>query len=138
MNGAAFSELLGVVDEAIALADDAVKSAEARPKTDTITLVKVARSRYHSVAGAIIKSGAFPGESEDSIAKNLEEGGIVAQLDLLEKLASRAVFPFDLSGDLGGDLVEKSAAYRTAGSAPETRTELWARSWEEAEAECAG
>lgn len=140
MNDAAYGEFLGVVDDAIALAEDAVKEAqrEVTPASAPITLVKVAKARASQVAVSLIKSGAFPGNTEAALTNTLETGGAAAYLDLLEKVASRAVFPFDLEGDLGGELVEKSSSTRADNGSPETKTELWARSWAEAEVECAG
>jgi len=140
MNDAAYGEFLGVVDDAIALAEDAVKEAqrEVTPASEPITLVKVAKARCCEVAAALIKSGAFPDKTEEDLAKTLEMGGSSTHLELLEKVASRAVFPFDLEGDLGGELVEKSSSTRVDNGSPETKTELWARSWAEAEVECAG
>jgi len=148
MNDVVFGELLGVIDDSIALAEDAVAeaaavksapaAAAAAPAPEPITLVKVAKARAGEVATSLIKSGAFPDKTVDDLADILEKGGATAHLELLEKLASRAVFPLDLEGDLVGDLVEKPASSRADGSAPQTKTELWSQAMAEAEAECAG
>jgi hypothetical protein len=141
MNEVVYDEMLGAVDDAIALAEDAVKVAQSmRPvQAPPITLVKVAKDRCNEVATSLIKSGSFPGQTVDDIAKTLENGGAATYLDLLEKVASRAVFPLDIFGDLGGELVEKSSSsYQRHDTSPHGKAELWARCWDEAEAECAG
>jgi hypothetical protein len=56
----------------------------------------------------------------------------------MEKLASVAVFPFDASEALGGDLVEKSADSRTSEPGSTSKNDVWRRALDEAEIECAG
>jgi hypothetical protein len=134
MNEAAFNELVGVLDEAIELADCAVKAAEAAErKPETVTLVKVAASRYHNTAVELIKTGTFRGMTAASLAKTLENAGPAEFLELMEKLASRAVFPFDAETALGGDLVEKSGKTRVDNTRlpSESDTDLWVRCMEE-------
>tara|TARA_R110002110_G_scaffold49550_5_gene147128 strand:- start:2073 stop:2498 length:426 start_codon:yes stop_codon:yes gene_type:complete len=141
MNEVAYAAILEVVDDAVDLAEDAVKSAETARKRTTpepVKLVKVAAARCKDVAASLVKSGAFPGKTVGTLTKTLEEGGAATHLELLEKLASRAVFPLDLPGDLDGTLVEKSSTDRMVSDRPLTNTELWAQAWAEAEAENAG
>jgi hypothetical protein len=134
MNKAAFDELVGVIDEAIGLADCAVKAAEAA-KTHTpelVTLVKVAASRYHNTAVELIKTGTFRGYTASSLAKTLENAGPAEFLELMEKLASKAVFSFDAEMALSGDLVEKSGKVQAEGPRKdESNTDLWVRCCEE-------
>jgi predicted glycosyl hydrolase (DUF1957 family) len=142
MDATAFSEMLGVVDDAIRLADDAVKAADAasaRKPQETVTLVKVAQARYYAVADALIKTGSFREYTREGLAKTLESAGTAGYLELMEKLASRAVFPLESAEvDLGGDLVEKSAATRAQGLTPGSQTAIWRQALDEAEAECGG
>jgi hypothetical protein len=144
MNPAAFSELLSVVDDAVQLADDAVKAAQAaqqpvRPVVEQVTLVKVAKNKCHELAEVLHKTGAFREFSRDQLAKAIEAAGPLDLVEMMEKLASRAVFPIDADEVLGGDLVEKSAASRTYnGLAPDTPTAIWRKALDEAELECAG
>ena len=135
MNEAAFSEMLGVVDDAIDLADSAVKSAEVahRAVTEPVTLVKVAAVRYQATARELMKTGAFREHSRDSLAKSLEAAGPAGLLEVLEKLASRAVFPLDADfGSVERDLVDKSAATRMDDRPAENKTALWERCCHEA------
>jgi hypothetical protein len=135
MNETAFTELVGVIDEAIGLADCAVKAAEAASSRtlEPVTLVKVATSRYRNTAEELIKTGTFRGHTATSLAQTLENAGPAEFLDLMEKLASRAVFPLDAEAALGGDLVEKSGKNRSdAAPRDESRTDLWVRCCEDA------
>lgn len=140
-----YDELIGVLDDAVGLADEAVKSAELAQKSikaqsEPVTLVKVASSRYAEVAKSLIQTGAFKDYTEQGLINDLEKQGTAGHLVIMEKLASRAVFPLDDSSedDSRGDLVEKSSTSRTNDSATETRTSVWRRALDEAEAECAG
>ena len=99
MNGKAYDGLLGVIDDSIGLAEDAIKEAEARavapipePK---VTLVKVASGRARQAAAIIIKSGAFTDQSEESLAQVIAQADPVDLVTMLEKLASKAIFPLD-------------------------------------------
>ena len=126
--------MLGVLDDAISVAADAVKSAEAAGnRPEPVTLVKVARARYFDVATALIKTGAFRGQTPESLVKTLETTGTAGHLDIMVKLATTAVFPIsaDLVGEIG-DLVEKPATTRTNSSSRESKTDLWGRCCEEA------
>lgn len=135
MNATAFNELVGVIDDAIGLADCAVKAAEAAhiDNSESVTLVKVAASRYHNTAVELVKTGTFRGHTATSLATTLENAGPAEFLELMEKLASTAVFPFDAAAALGGDLVEKSGENRSD-DAPrvESKTDLWVRCCDEA------
>lgn len=143
-----FREVLGAMDDAIALAQDAVKTAQdaekaaqearqSRPQ-EGVVLVKVAKARYESVAETLHRTGAFREFTRAGLAKTLESAGPAGLLDVMEKLASRAVFPLDASVVLGGDLVEKSADSRTDSLEPTSKTAVWRKALDEAERECAG
>jgi hypothetical protein len=135
MNKAAFNELVGVIDEAIDLAGCAVKAAElgqAKAQFEPVTLVKVAANRYHNVAKELIKTGTFRQYTAAGLAKTLENAGPADFLDIMEKLASQAVFPLDAETELSGDLVEKSAKTKTDDTQKnESKTDLWVRCCEE-------
>lgn len=126
--------MLGVIDDAIDLADSAVKSAELAQNRDAepVTLVKVAAERYQSAAAELMKTGAFRDYSRDSLAKSLESAGPAGLLGFLEKLASRAVFPLDVDFGSDGDLVDKSATNRMDARPAENKTDLWERCCQEA------
>lgn len=133
MNRAAFDEFLGVIDDAIGIADDAVKAAEAaRPASSTILVKVAARSACRSAASELIKTGAFKDYNQDELAKFLEQADNADLVPILEKLASRAVFP--LSADFGddGDLVDKPTNARAEPKANESTTDLWGRCCAEA------
>jgi len=131
-----FHQLMPVIDEAIDIASSAVKSAEharSQPAPEPVRLVKVAHARCEAVAHALSKSGSFNEYSTQSLTNTLKQGDQNTLLDLMEKLASRAVFPLDtdlLVAD--GSLVEKQASARetTSGTA-ESNADLWARCCEE-------
>lgn len=134
MNEAAFAEMVSMIDEAVDLADCAVKAAEAATtQPESVTLVKVASSRYHNTAVELIKTGTFRGQTATSLAKTLENAGPAEFLELMEKLASAAVFPLDADEVLRGDLVEKPSNNRSE-DVPrvESKTDLWARCCDEA------
>lgn len=128
----AFGQMLGVIGEAIDLAEDAIKEAEARPSSPPpVTLVKVAYATAQPAAARLMKTGAFGGYTEESLARTIEKAGPADLLEMMEKLASRSVFPLDSSLlDETGDLVEKSATPRRVPA--ESRSDLWLRSMEEA------
>lgn len=135
---AVFTNMMDVINDAVDLASSAVKSAEhaqqQQRQPEPVTLVKVASSRYMVTAKLLLKSGAFKEYTLAGLTSTLESAGPAGQLDIMEKLASTAVFPFD--SDLlepEGDLVEKSASAREVTSGPvESKTELWSRCCSEA------
>ena len=133
MQKEAYGQMLGVIGEAIDLAEDAVKAAEDQAKAPepSVTLVKVANDKARSAAARLMKTGAFSGDTEETLASKIENAGPTELLELMEKLASKAVFPLNasfLAED--GELVEKSA--QTRGVPEESSTELWSRCMEEA------
>lgn len=134
-------EMTAALDDAIGLADDAVKSAEAAqkatPKESGITLVKVAAARCEELAGVLMKTGAFREYTRRDLAKAIETAGPQGLVEMMEKLASRAVFPLDAEEALFGDLVEKSADSWTPGIEPNSPTAVWRKALDEAEVECA-
>lgn len=132
MNEKAFSEMLGVIDDAIETADDAVKVAElagsSPDRNQPVKLIKVASDRYKSVASTLMKTGSFREYSPEGLTRSLESAGTAGLLEFLEKLASRAVFPIDADFlGIEGDLVDKSATSRTDAPSNESKTDLWAR-----------
>lgn len=142
MNDAAYTGMLEVIDDTIELAEDAIKAAEfsqsQSPSHSKVTLVKVASSRAHSAAAELLKTGAFREYTVEGLAKVIESAGPADMLEMLEKLASSAIFP--LSGDTSdssGELVEKSDSPRNVDT-PESRTELWTRCCKEAGIEIRG
>ena len=108
----AIPEILAFADDSMALAKEALhalaqeqrKSAAipAPAKAESITLTKVASAdRINQVAKAVADSGIIQG-SRQKIAKILEQSDQVGLLDMVEKLATTAVFPvFSLGEDLG-------------------------------------
>lgn len=136
MNTAAlFDNLLSIVDDAVTIAKEAVAIAERTDDRPAVTLTKVARSRYGEVADALHKSGMFHGRSHAELVKILEESGEAGHLQILEKLASSAIFPLDDHVELGGDLVERSnnSDSRYEGLTP--KQALWRKAMDEAEEE---
>lgn len=128
MTGEAYDHLLGIFDEAINLAEDAVKAAESRRvETPKVTLVKVASSRAKTAAAALLPTGAFAEHNAASLSQAIEDAGPTEFLDMLEKLASSAIFPVDaasLLADPAGDLVEKPASTGGDGS-DRSRLDIW-------------
>ena len=108
----AIPEILAFADDSMALAKEALEAlaqeqrkSAATPapvKAEPITLTKVASAdRINQVAKAVADSGIIPG-SRQKIAKILEQSDPVGLLDMVEKLATTAVFPvFSLDEDLG-------------------------------------
>ena len=147
----AYAVALEVVDDALAVADDAIKradhaeeetarmrAAQVAPAPEPITLTKVASSRYRQVAVALKETGSFPDYSETDLAQHLEQGGANAQLEVMEKLASRAVFDMGSEIDLGGSLVKQSENRRTSSHNLTGKTAIWRDALDEADAELAG
>jgi len=147
----AYAVALEVVDDALAVADDAIKraahaeeetermrAARVAPVPEAITLTKVASSRYHEVAHALKETGSFPDYSETALAQHLESGGPAAQLEVMEKLASRAVFDMGSEIDLGGSLVKQSENRRTSSHNLTGKTALWRAALDETDAELSG
>jgi hypothetical protein len=128
---------MGIVSDAISIADEAVKQAEQQPKqTEEIQLVKVASARCAQTADAVIKAGAFAESDRPALMQALQVTDIRGHR-LLEMMASRSVFPVG-SEDLRGTLVEKSAkqGLTTIGNSDSTnidRDTLWQAAWAEAE-----
>jgi len=140
----AYDALLEMCDEAIDLAETAITKASyaedslvVKVAAPQITLTKVASARYLNVAVALKKTGSFPDKTEEYLAKHLKDGGELALLEIMEKLASRAVFDAGSEIDLGGSLVEKSATSRDH-SQLSGSTAMWRRALDEADAEIAG
>jgi hypothetical protein len=134
---AILDNLLSIVDDAVSIAKEAVAIAEqpANAPAAAVTLTKVARSRYSEVADALLKSGMFSGHTHDSLVKTLEESGEPGQLNLLEKLASSAVFPIASFNELSGDLVEKAGKNDSRYEGLNPKQALWRRAMDEAEEE---
>lgn len=133
-------EMLQLLDQAIDTADLAVKAADeaSAPRQpaypEPVRLVKVAADRSRSAAALLMKTGSFRDHSESSLASLIENAGPSDLLDIMEKLASSAVFPFDIDPSMKtGDLVEKSANGRKpATSQSRNDTDLWVECCEEA------
>lgn len=142
MQETVYTEFLSLMGEAITVADEAVKAAEAvasqSAQQPEISLVKVASSRYAAVAGTLFKTGAFESfGSAQQLSAHLEKSGAAGHLEVMEKLASSAVFPFGSSLDLSGELVEKPSTHRNSDS-PRSKTAIWRQSMDEAEFEVSG
>lgn len=108
---AAINELLGFVDDALATADEAVKRAaelEAAAAAPAVTLIKVASSTYTRVAERVAKTGVLGEKTAGEIADILKAAGEAGCLEILEKMASRAVFAFEPEADSFGSLVRKT------------------------------
>lgn len=139
MNKTAFDGILSILDDALALATEATELSESVSKQavaapEPIVLTKVAKVRVDAVARAVHGTGAFRGKTVADIANTLETSGPAGHLDLLEKLATRAVFPLQLDDELDGDLVEKPANSRAYQGLP-PKTAMWRKAMDEAEDE---
>lgn len=129
-----FDSLLSIVDDAVALAKEAVAVAETASAQPAITLTKVANSRYEQAAAVIHKAGALREYSRDELVNTLATAGETGHLEIMEKLASSAVFPLDDITESSGDLVEKRGeTKRYDGLTP--KQALWRRALDEAEEE---
>lgn len=137
MSSEAVNLALEMADDALVVAEEAVKRAEeleSAPIPETVEIVKVASSRYREVAERLIKSGSFSDKTEDELTKDLEEGGIPFLLTTLEKLAASAVFS---AGDdffsEGGQLVERVSDEKPQSKSGErVSTDIWQDACEEA------
>ena len=129
MNKEAYNGMLGVIDDAISLAEGAVKLAETQKSprpAETVTLVKVAAEKCRTAASALMRTGTVRGITEDRLAKDLEQSSPTELLEIMEKLASMAAFPIDADMAPGGHLVEKADATRAkGGSAEDNSVALW-------------
>lgn len=130
----AFDNMLDLLTETVAIADHAVALAS-KPQPPQVTLTKVASETYHQVAGAIAKTGVFPGKTAAELATMLKQAGERGHLEFLEKLASRAMFTIEVDHDLRGDLVEKTAKNQANYSHLPKTTAVWQQARDEAESE---
>lgn len=140
MSLTALQEVARALDSAISLASDAVKSAEEiqRAKSpELVKLVKVAHGQYANAAAALRKSGAFE-ENEQALITTLKQADKSQLLEMLEKLASRAVFPIVASDATDWNFVEQSESSRDTVTAKPTTLSIWKQAWEEAKNECPG
>ena len=135
MNSQVFDSFLTIVDDALALAKEAVNTAEAaESRQPQVTLTKVASDTCDRTAKALAATGIFPGKSAAVISKDLQNGGAGYHLSIMEKLASSAVFSLQDDHALDGELVEKPASSR-ANQAPSGKTAVWQQAFDEAEDE---
>jgi hypothetical protein len=135
LNAYVFDSFLAIVDDALALAKEAVDSAEqASPGAPQVTLTKVASSTYDKTAKALISTGVFPGRSVEEIHTILKQGGESKHLSIMEKLASSAVFPLVDNDVFDGELVEKSASSKAYHNL-DNKTAVWQQAFDEAEDE---
>lgn len=133
MNALVFDSFLAIVDDALALAKEAVDSAEATPAPQ-VALTKVASSTCDKAAKALAITGIFPGKSAEDISKDLQMGSASYHIALMEKLASSAVFPLTDDDVFDGELVEKSASSK-AYQHLDNKTAVWQQAFDEAEDE---
>jgi hypothetical protein len=132
LNAQVFDSFIAIVDDALALAKEAVDAAEQeRPQ---VTLTKVASSTYDKTAKALIATGVFPGKSVDDIHTILRQGGEGRHLSIMEKLASSAIFPVSDASVKDGELVEKSASSKAYHNLDD-KTAVWQQAFDEAEDE---
>ncbi len=120
------------MDDALALAKEAVDSAE--QATPQVTLTKVASETYDKAAKALATTGIFPGKSAADISTTLRNGGEGCHISIMEKLASSAVFPLADDNVLDGELVEKPASSK-AYQHLNNKTAVWQQAFDEAEDE---
>lgn len=132
MNAQVFDSFLAIVDDALALAKEAVDAAE--HESPKVTLTKVANETYDKAAKALLATGVFPGKSAADLSKSLRDGGESHHISLMEKLASSAVFTLEDASVFDGDLVEKSATSKTYHQL-EDKTAVWQRAFDEADEE---
>lgn len=123
------------MDDAIAVANAAVASAEKSANTGSlVSLTKVASETYDSAAKSLASTGLFPGKSATDISKDLRYGGESHHIAIMEKLASSAIFAIDNGNVADGELVEKSANSKNS-SRPSNKTAMWQTAFDEAENE---
>jgi hypothetical protein len=133
MQTQALEELLSMVGDSLDLADQAVKAAEsAAPRVE---IVKVAADKCARAATALLRTGAFKNMTSEGIAGALSTASPAELVEIMEKLASNAIFPVDPSEDMGGFLVEKTADTVRRTAEGESKTQLWRRCMDEADAE---
>lgn len=133
MDSAAFDSFLSLVDDALALAKSAVENAE-QANAPQVTLTKVAHDKCVSAAKALHRTGAFRQFKADDLARSLSSAGETGLIEMMEKLASSAVFPIADNDVRDGDLVEKSGSNRAYEGLP-SRTAAWQQAFDEAEEE---
>ena len=128
----AFEALLSVANDAVELAEHACASADAPAQR---SMVKVAADRCIKVAHAVVGTGVID-ESPESLAQAFSDGDPHRLIDVLEKLASRAMYPVFIED--AGDLVDKPASEASlandAGDSPGAR---WRRAHAETKRELA-
>jgi hypothetical protein len=134
----AFDSLLEIIDDAVALAKEAMATAAAAQvvpvQQPQVVLTKVASEVYEKTAKSLITAGVFPGKSLEAVKTNLRVGDSNYHLALLEKLASSAVFPMFDDNDERGSLVEKSATLQAYDNLPKS-TAMWRKAMDEVENE---
>lgn len=130
----AFDNMLALIQDAISVADDALAITGARAHTPepAVTLTKVASHTASRVASALVRTGAFPEWKTADLAARLQSASPSDCVELLEKLASRAMFPLVVSDDLRGDLVDKPANQSTVYDKLPPHQAIWQRARDEA------
>jgi hypothetical protein len=135
LNSQVFDSFLAIVDDALALAKEAVDSAEqAATPAPKVMLTKVASETYEKAAKALVTTGIFPGKSAEEITTTLRQGSESDHISIMEKLASSAIFPVSDENVFDGDLVEKSASGK-AYQHLDNKTAVWQQAMDEAEDE---
>jgi hypothetical protein len=130
----AYDSFMEIIDDALNLSKEALAIAEGSQvpvSAPAVVLTKVASEIYDRTAKAVHKTGVYPGKTVADIASTLRNGGSGTHLDILEKLASSAMFPIEVN--FGGELVEKSAnTPSSTSSSPKSKTAVWQQAWDEA------
>lgn len=136
MDKVAFDSFLEILDDAVAIAKEAVEVASKAPAPEApkISLTKVASETYEKTAKSLARTGLFPGKSVVALQNDLRNGGESYCVSLLEKLASSAVFPMFDDNVVDGSLVEKSASGQSYSDLPK-QTAIWRKAMDEAEEE---
>jgi hypothetical protein len=136
LNSQVFDSFLAIVDDALALAKEAVDSAEQATSSSApkVTLTKVASSTCDKAAKVLASTGIFPGKSVGDISNDLQMGSASDLISIMEKLASSAVFPLADDNVFDGDLVEKSASGKDYQHL-DNKTAVWQQAMDEAEDE---
>lgn len=136
-----FDNLLGELGDAYDLAKSAVAALEEEVTKPPVTLTKVASAhlpehRLEKLVDLLVKNRLVKRANRDSVLEGLRSDGPEAALDILEKLASSAIYPAHfLVEEEDGQVVEKRAGDYSDDDDTDPDTRRWRRAIDESKAE---
>lgn len=136
-----FDNLLGELGDAYELAKSAVAALEEEVAKPPVTLTKVASAqlpdhRLARLVDLLVENRLVKRANRNSVLQGLRDDGPEAALDILEKLASSAIYPAHfLVEEEDGQVVEKRAGDYSDDDDADPDTRRWRKAIDESKAE---